>query len=91
MSTAPSNPTRTADTFRWSWLLEFVLFNGSEFVPTVEATTVPLGESFILVGACNAGILAGTAPAEHGVVRGAPYYKGCSVIVNLSTEPFAPT
>lgn len=91
MSTASSNPTLTADSFWWSWLLEFVLFNGSEFVPTVEATTVPLGESFILVGACNAGVLAGAAPAEHGVAWGAPHYKGYSVVVNLSTEPFAST
>lgn len=91
MSTAFSNPTWTGTIFGWSRFREFVLFDGSKFVSAIEATTVSFGERFILVGACNAGVLTGAAPAEHGVAWGAPHYKGYSVVVNLATEPFAST
>ncbi len=42
----------------------------------------------MLFGAGDAGVFAGAAPAEHRLALGAFHYKGYSVIVNLTPEPF---
>lgn len=75
MRTAPSNPTGTAIPFCWPRLLEFILFDRSEPVTTIEAAAIPFGVGSILFGAGNAGVFAGAAPAEHGVAWGSSTIK----------------
>lgn len=65
MITAPSNSTWTAVVLRWTWLREFIFFDGSKSVTTVEAAAIPLGIRRMLFGAGYTRVFAGAAPAEH--------------------------
>ncbi len=65
MSTAPSNSTWTAVVLRWTWFGEFIFFNGSKSVPTIQATAVTLGVGVEFFRASDPCVFAGAAPAEH--------------------------
>ena len=65
MSTAPSNSTWTIVVFWRARLGEFIFFDGSKSVPTIQATAVTLGVGVEFFRESDPRVFAGSAPAEH--------------------------